>query len=55
MLSGILAGLAVVVFMIYVVWIKQAGVAIQLKEGAVKREDGVAIKPQEGVAIKPSA
>jgi hypothetical protein len=56
MLSGILAGLAVVVFLIYIVWIKHGAVAIEPKEGAaIKRQEGAAIKAQEGVAIKPSA
>ncbi len=56
MLSGIFAGLAVVVFLIYVIWIKQASMAIKLKEGAaINPQDAIAIKPREGVAVKSSA
>lgn len=48
MLSGVLAGLAAILFLIHVAWLKQASLA----KG---RREGVAIKTQGGVAIKPTA
>jgi uncharacterized protein involved in exopolysaccharide biosynthesis len=48
LLFGVLAGLAAIGFLIYIVWLKNAGIA-------VKRKKGAAIEPREGIAIKPSA